>query len=1110
MSIISTARDLLKKVKSGYAGYVSSPFVQRYDKAVNQPIYNATNALWNKGANIPRFQFSRELIGNAIPQSRTPAGQMIANFALGIPESMVNIPRNLVVGQSRLQKENQDMIRRTMTGQKIAPNWQNIATGVAPLAEAGLDIASFGMAKSIAKAGGKEVLRRGVGQAIKKGAISGAFYGGTGGLTYGVGNQYGKKFNTGEVIQATLAGTALGGIVGGTVSGIGAYKELVNYKKDVVQQLRDAKGQWTAGDVPVKPKGMPDPQWEFQLDFNKKWNRNPYEPVFSSDLKQAIKIEAEQRAPALQVRDINKDKIRGTLPKPLSVPKVNTDIAPPKVRGQSKLAKIELSDQPTRVIVSQKDGVQLESTSPNQIDLETKLAGVSSTDILPQKGKLNVKNLNLDESGQKAVRAADTTPATVIGNKDVIETSKLTTGSNRPITDAEMQILMAKRLNSRQTVVTLTKEFEALKKSGADEATLISKFNEIADQSIIAKQENTLAGRQLQAASILADELATPQQKILALLDNAGISKDKYSKEAVKIDWNNSKQVVEFYRKFVPPKLGEILTEFRYTNMLSSPLTHIVNTATNLFQTGVITPIEKTISGTLDWAKSTITGSERKYYISDGIKYTKGFYSSLPKAWAKFRNVVTGKEVAIKPDMERIPVSTGGIYKAYTTPLKALEAADQFFMELVKGGESASLQNRGLSAAAIAAKAENSARYRLFRQQFDPQGKTGQGYLLQVWDKYNSVVQQLRRFPGGRWIVPFLQTPTNILKQGVEYSPLGILTVPGSKNAIEQLSKTIIGTTVFAGAYGLLNSMEFTWEVPSGQKERDLFYAANMQPYSIKVGNQWVSYSKLGPLSYPIAMAAALRYAEKYDLPTDKESAISTAVGGMLKFFSDQSYVRQLGDFMDSLQTGKGIVGGLKAEVSNSVSQLIPYKSFLGWLSRMIDPVNRKSTGVVSSITSQLPFLSKTVDPYYNPVTKQPSERSNRFLNSFSPVRITEGSTSIENMYKYTASAKRTYSNLMALPAEERGTMYLNIKRSNPTLIREVDKIGRDVALNITGEDKAMLNLSVGDGERAFTIAQQFRQLKTTEEKVALYKKYKLAGIITPEVEKQLRTLLSK
>jgi hypothetical protein len=289
-----------------YNNYKSSPFIQSYQKNINQPIYNATDKLLNYGSNIPRFQISRELIGKAIPASKTPVGQTVTNIALGIPESILNIPRNLTVGYSRLEKEKLGAIR----GKPVS--LQNIAAGVAPLAESALDIASFGTVKTLAKEGGKAFLKQGVGQAFKQGAKTGALYGGAGGLSYGVGEQYGKKFNTGEVVGTTLMGASLGGILGGSVSALGALKQSIKYPKDIARQLREANGRYIAGDTPVKPLKMNQKVWDNQIAFNKKYNRNPYEMVTSNDLNEAIKYELKKKQPGLSVRDVNLDK------KPLS------------------------------------------------------------------------------------------------------------------------------------------------------------------------------------------------------------------------------------------------------------------------------------------------------------------------------------------------------------------------------------------------------------------------------------------------------------------------------------------------------------------------------------------------------------------------------------------------------------------------------------------------------------------------------------------------------------------------------------------------------------------------------------------------------------------------
>lgn len=642
------------------------------------------------------------------------------------------------------------------------------------------------------------------------------------------------------------------------------------------------------------------------------------------------------------------------------------------------------------------------------------------------KGKLNINRLNVKGAGKKVLLAQEAQmQPTVIGNKEIVAAARTAKGTG-PLTDEQMKKMIANQLKNRQVVVDLTKQYNQAKQSGASEIELGRIMLQIAEQSRTARQGGAFAGRILQAQNIIADQSASPMQKIFALLDNAGVKEKDYLKDAVKVDWDKPAQVVGFYRKYVPPKFGEILDEVRYTNMLSSPLTHITNIVGNALQTAVVAPVEKTITGALDWGKSLLTGSERKYYTSAGIDYAGGYVKALPQAISKAWGVLSGQDVSIRPDYEQIPIGSTGLLKAYSTPLRALEAMDQFFRTLVEGGVTNELRKSpqfgepqytkikvypknpvtGLEditakpigtkevlrdyGAEIADRASKEADYRLFRQAFDPEGKLGQGGVLQLFDKWNSAIGNLRRLPGGRWVLPFLQTPTNILKQGVEYSPLGAATAIGAKNPLEQLSKAIIGTAVFTGAYSLAKGGLVSWGAPSGEKERELYYAAGMQPYSVKVGNNWVSFSKLGPLSYPFAMAAALADAEKRNPDQSYVSNVGRSISGMLAFFGDQSYVRSIGDLVEAIQGGVSVgPSAISAEAANLAGQLVPYKSFLTWLGRITDPTYYKANSFSERMVKDLPVVGSKLEPYTN-MDGQPSVRDYPILNAVSPFKVTQ------------------------------------------------------------------------------------------------------------------------
>lgn len=722
----------------------------------------------------------------------------------------------------------------------------------------------------------------------------------------------------------------------------------------------------TGGDIEAITKARADIAEALKLREKAPLEASPFENVktksdYDNYIKQVQTWIDKKVSPSKGVGTIGK----GIVPQTESIP-------------AGKL-KIKANTQPTK---AQQSSLIPETVVPTT----SKFSQLS----ISKKGKLNTSKLNLPEEQKVAIDTLqDNVPVTVIGNKDVVKQSVMTKGRKTAMTDDQMKVRLAEQLNTRQEVVSLSKQYDKLKQSGASELELISLKNKIIDQSRIAQQQGTFAGRLLQAQNILANELATPEQKIYALLDNAGIDSKTYIKEAINVDFNDANQVVNFYRKFVPPKFGEILDEIRYTNMLSSPLTHIINTSSNILQSGIVKPVEKTITGALDFVSSKLTGKERQYFASQGVDYTKGYIRAIPEAWKKFKSIASGSELSLRPDLEYIPAGTKGALKWYTTPLRLLEASDQFFRTLVTAGEQRSLARLKLPESELLKRASQSADYTLFRQKFDPSGELGQGTVLKTWDKWNSAIQNLRRVPGGKWVIPFLQTPTNILKQGLEYSPLGVSTMVGAKHPLEQLSKAIVGTTVFATLYGIADKGGTTWDTPTNPKEKELFYAAGLQPYSVKIGDKWVSYSKLGPLAYPMAMASALKWVEKNNPDQNVAENLRDALGQMLGFFSDQSYVQSVGDLVSTIQsaTPNKLATGVSAQLTNFAGQLVPYRAFQGWLARLIDPIYRKPEGMAQSLASQIPGLSQNV-PAYTDLQGQPSKRDLPVINSFSPVKI--------------------------------------------------------------------------------------------------------------------------
>lgn len=629
--------------------------------------------------------------------------------------------------------------------------------------------------------------------------------------------------------------------------------------------------------------------------------------------------------------------------------------------------------------------------------------------------KLNTKRLKLQDEATQRLDKETTDVVERLSNKEVAEIAKNAGMDIKSYGVAKTRTKIAEQLNVRNKIGTIEQRIIDAKAIGAGNDEIAGLMRESAEMGRISRSQGTDLGRQLQARRIIADQLATPQQRIFRLLDEAGVDPDKYAQRLASVDFDNANEVVKAYRDLVPAKFGDWLDKYRYTNMLSSPLTHIVNIASNAQGLLGVAPVQKLYEGGVDAVRSAINGKERTRFASEAGAYVKGAIKSLPEAKQKFADVLSGKQSIDTPDADAIrhgKLAYSGAKGVADTILsvipKFLEAADQFSMTASRSGERAALQARESKGVKVAGdlegKVEDAAKYRVFRQDL---GKEGQGGFLDAMDWIPLQLLAARRHKNpivsniSKFIVPFVTTPTNLFKQGIEYSPAGILTLKGNSDKTAQLAKMAMGSTVIALGAGALAAQDgITFSEPVNAKERDAFRAEGKQAYSVKIGDKWVSYSKLHPaIAFNLAVVGAVKDAQdKNAISQDQGDKILQTASSVLGFFRDQSYMKSVGDFTSSLQLKDGgdLTSAFASMGSNVANQLVPFKSLVSWVGRQVDPTQRKTDytksapeQIYQNIVKDIPGLNKNVQARIDPYTGQPVKNDNPILNSFSPVRMT-------------------------------------------------------------------------------------------------------------------------
>ncbi len=575
-----------------------------------------------------------------------------------------------------------------------------------------------------------------------------------------------------------------------------------------------------------------------------------------------------------------------------------------------------------------------------------------------------------------------------LSNQEVINTANASAKVLNNVVDrSQTEDYTARLLRTRQ-------QLAAAGESGKVDQSYI-------DNLLAVKSHATDIARKLQSFSIGADpKTVTSRDAILEAVLKVEKDTTKITEAAKGVDFNDLKQATDFYRKFVKPSTGEWVDLIRYNSMLSSPGTHIVNAASNLLSSAVIAPIEKTLTGTIDFLGSSMLGKKQTQFAGEGMQYAKGYASSLHDAAHAFADSLRGKIATGNLDIRQIPLDTSKRIANLNLPTRLLEASDQFFTKLTQGAETAALQYRkgkGVKVGNIETQALDNARYRLFRSELHTKR---QGTILNSIDDFTSLIQRARNSSNpvtstiAKFTLPFVQTPMNILKQGVEYSPIGFLTTIGAPNKTEQISKAILGSSAAAATAMLVASGRTTWAEPTDSTKKAAFRAAGMQPYAVKIGNNWVSYAKLPPqLGFSIAFISALHDAEQNKtIDQNQLNVILNASAKFGNFFADQSYVKNIGDVVSA---AKGSPEAMARFVSNYPQQLIPYRALLGWMARITDPYQRKVntdanflTQQVQQLFTQIPGLSQTV-PARLDKSGEPIPNQNAILNAFSPLRVT-------------------------------------------------------------------------------------------------------------------------
>jgi hypothetical protein len=257
-------------------------------------------------------------------------------------------------------------------------------------------------------------------------------------------------------------------------------------------------------------------------------------------------------------------------------------------------------------------------------------------------------------------------------------------------------------------------------------------------------------------------------------------------------------------------------------------------------------------------------------------------------------------------------------------------------------------------------------------------------FTKELQDKtLGKVIQEAtNKIPYLRFVVPFVRTPTNILKFAFERTPFVTVLKEERQRLLAEFNsadpilkarargKVVTGALTVGGLIDVaFNNREYiTGGGPSNEREKEALMATGWRPYSIKIGDTYFSYQRLDPLATPLGVVADLvetgiREEAAFD-ESLLEHATTSMVLALTRNATNKSYLAGIQMWADALgdpdryveKLGRNYAGSL---VPNLISQTADYDTQAIKETRSVMDAVKRKLGMRGSLDTKRNILGE-------------------------------------------------------------------------------------------------------------------------------------------------------
>ena len=480
----------------------------------------------------------------------------------------------------------------------------------------------------------------------------------------------------------------------------------------------------------------------------------------------------------------------------------------------------------------------------------------------------------------------------------------------------------------------------------------------------------------------------------LEAVGGSDLTRDIASRVAALADAGLMKELDQFVEKSAWARSRDAVLEGWINSLLSGPKTHLVNMLSNTsvaflqtFERGVAARLARSLGD----EQSVVVGESLAQLhgmvsgIKDGFRYAGKAFKTGESGYG-LGKVELPRERAISSEALKISSESwlgrgvDMLGAAANVPVRALGAADEFFKTI---GYRMEVHAQALRKATQEVNSGAIPEAQLKERMADlienpPESIRLTGVDAATYQTFTNLPGNLTKavsklvteYPVFRILLPFVRTPSNIMRFTFERTPLAPLMkhvradiAAGGARRDLALARMGTGTATMLASADLAMNGQITGKGPSDASERQALQRSGWQQYSVKVGDRYFAFNRLDPLGMTLGFAADMaeilannEYGEEAEKSMDEVAiAISMSIANNI---TSRTYLSSLSDFFEAMADPERRAENFFKRLAGSA---IP--TGVAEIARIQDPYMRESFNMLEAIRRRTPGLSDELPP---------------------------------------------------------------------------------------------------------------------------------------------------